>query len=231
MRGRYVQNAQRRLTIARGRLKGGVAGAGGGRGRGGLGGRSPMPWDSTAQREKAELGNQAADTRAALEEKYKRAQSELGFGSGADNPYSASAENKQQLGSNQRGITNASGSQLYAGSTVNAQSQARSAYDKTQKGLEDSYAEAQAAHTGGLAKTARDEQLGVAGIKEGALDRRAASTPKPLGVGAGPLGRAARGRVGGVSERQNIRRPGQARQLNTQARKLNARINRGRGRI
>jgi len=194
-----------------------------------------MPWDSTAQRESAELGNEAADTRAGLGAKYSAAQNELGFGSGADNPYSRSAENKEQLGNNQRGITNTAGNQLYAGSTINKQSSARSAYDKTQKGLEDSYAEAQAAYNRGVAQTGRDEQLGGARIAEGAVQRAAASEPEKLGVGgagrrAGVVARG-RGRLNGPgADGRNVRRPGQARQLNAKARAINARVNARRGR-
>lgn len=241
-RGRgFVNNAQRRVALAQARQRGrgrNVARGGRGRGKGaaGLGGPSPMPWDSTAQRESAQLGNEAADTRASLGAKYSRAQNELGFGEGASNPYSRSAENRDLLASNQRGITNTAGNQLYAGSTLNKQSAARSDYDKTQKGLEDSYAEAQGAYTRGMAQTARDEQLGQLGIKEGAIGRAAASEPAPLAVGNG--GRRAgvargRGRLpgGARGEGQNIRRPGQARVLNARARAINARVNaRNRGR-
>ena len=221
-RGRgYVDNAQRRLKLAQSR-----GGAGKGRGRGRLGGPSPMPWDSTAQRESAELGNEAADTRTGLGASYDRAQRELGFGVGADDPYSASAKNKTQLASNQRGITNTAGNQLYAGSTANKQSGARSQFDETQKGLESSFADAQSAYARGQARTTRDEQLGQAGIKEGAIGRAAASEPQPLGVGGG-RGRSARGR--GVVEGRNVRRPAAARAMNAQARAVNAR--RGRGRV
>lgn len=242
-RGRaYVGNAQRRVALARARQSG-RAGGGKARGRrpGGLGGKGlppakPMPWDSTAQRESAELGNEAADTRASLEAKYASAQNELGFGSGAENPYSRSAENKTQLGNNQRGITNTAGNQLYAGSTINKQSSARSEYDKNQKALEDSYAEAQAAHNRGVAQTGRDEQLGKARIAEGAVQRAAATEPEKLGVGGGPrrAGVVARGRGrlpgGPGADGRNVRRPGQARQLNARARAINARVNARRGR-
>lgn len=244
-RGRgYVANAQRRLAVAKARQQrggrgrvGGSRGGGGGRGRvSGLGPPAPMPWDSQAQRESGELGNEAADTRASLAAKYAAAQSELGFGSGAGNPYSKAAENKTQLDSNQRGITNTAGNQLYAGSTINKQSDARSSYDKNQKALEDSYAEAQGAYTRGAAQTGRDESLGQQAIREGAINRAAATEPEPLGVGGG--GRRAgvakprgRGRVGGPgADGRNVRRPGQARALNTRARAINARIN-GRGRV
>ncbi|HXR30812.1 MAG TPA: hypothetical protein VN752_06695, partial [Solirubrobacterales bacterium] len=164
-------------------------------------------------------------------------QRELGFGVGAGDPYSASAENKKQLGSAQRGIVNTAGTQLYAGSTVNAESSARSQYDKAQKGLEDEFAQAQAAYDRGLARSTRDEQLGALAIKEGAIGRAAASEPESLGVGGGGgrragAARSGRGRVGGPGrDGRNVRRPGQARRLNAQARGLNARINRGRGRI
>jgi len=234
-RGRgYVQNAAQRLAAAKSRLRGGGGAAGGGRrGRGRAGGPSAMPWDSQAQRESGELGNEAADTRASLAAQYAKAQSDLGFGSGASNPYSASAENKTQLTNDQRGITNASGNQLYAGSTANAQSSARGAYDKTQKGLEDTFSEAQGAYTGGLAKTGRDESLGQSAIREGAIGRAAASEPASLGVGGGRGRGRGRGRVGGPGrDGRNVRRPGQARAMNAQARAINARVNgRGRGRV
>lgn len=243
-RGRnYTANAARRLANARARQRGrgrvSVGGRGGGRGKGsGLGPAAPMPWDSQAQRESGELGNEAADTRASLAAKYAAAQNELGFGSGASNPYSKSAENKTQLESNQRGITNTAGNQLYAGSTLNKQSGARSAYDKNQKALEDSYAAAQGAYTRGVSQTGRDESLGQNAIREGAINRAAASEPEPLGVGGGGGRRKGvvrgRGRVGGPGrDGRNVRRPGQARTMNAQARAINSRVNarRGRGRV
>lgn len=235
-RGRgYVQNAQKRLALARARQKGKAprqAGRGRGNGGGGLGGPSPMPYDSQAQRESSTLQNEAADTRASLAARYQGAQNELGFGAGADNPYSQTAENKTNLANNQRGITNTAGNQLYAGSTLNKQSAARGEYDKTEKGLEDSYAEAQAAYNRGVAKTGRDEQLGLTQIREGAVNRAAASEPAPLGVGGAGGRRAgvARGRGRASQEGQNVRRPNQARQLNARARAINARVNARRGR-
>lgn len=231
-RGRgYVNRAQRRFNRAqaRARGRGGLGGrrGGRGRGRGGLGGPAPMPWDSQAQRESGALGNEAADTRASLGARFGAAQRELGFGTGKDNPYSARAGNKATYTANKRGITNTAGNQLYAGSTINKQSAARSAYDKRQKQLEDSFAEAQSAYNRGVARTSRDEALGRAAIKEGAIGRAAASAPQPLGVGRG-RGRRRRGRITGP---RNVRRPQQARQLNRRARRINARLNRGRGRI
>lgn len=193
-----------------------------------------MPWDAQAQRESAALGNEAADTRVSLAAGYDRAQRELGFGTGADNPYSHAAENKAAFDANKRGITNTAGNQLYAGSTINKQSAARSSYDKRQKQLEDSFAEAQAAYNRGIARTNRDEQLGMAAIKEGAISRAAATEPDPLGVGRG-RGRVAGRRPRRIVEARNVRRPQQARRLNARARNINARINqinrRGRGRI
>lgn len=243
-RGRvYVQRARQRVGAARQRLRaaqgsqprrGRGRAAGQRRGRG-LGPASPMPWDSTAQRESAELGNETADNRVALAASYDRAQRELGFGVGAGDPYSRSAENKDSLASSQRGITNTANNQLYAGSTLNAQSAARSAYDKQQKGLEDAFTEAQTDYSSGTAKTARDEALEREAIKEGAIGRAVAAEPEPLAVGpvgrrVGTVRRAGRGRV-----TQSVRGPGRARQLNARASRLNARArvlnNRGRGRI
>lgn len=232
-RGRnYIANANQRLVAAKARQRGRGRMAGGARGRGGLGPAAPMPWDSTAQRESAELGNEAADTRASLDAKRAAAESALGFGAGAGNPYSAAAENKNTLESNRRGITNTAGNQLYAGSTANAQSAARGSYDKQQKALEDQFSESQSAYNRGVAKTARDEQLGDAAIKEGAISRAAASEPTPLGVGTGRR-RTARGRLpsGPGVDGRNVRRPRQARVMNAQARAINSRVGAGRGRL
>jgi len=231
-RGRgFTNRAQRRYNRAQARARGRGRGKAGGRGRGGLGGPAPMPWDSQAQRESGALGNEASDTRASLGAGFSRAQNELGFGAGKDNPYSASAENKSLYTANKRGITNTAGNQLYAGSTINKQSAARGNYDKRQKQLEDSFAEAQSAYNRGVARTSRDEALGRAAIKEGAIGRAAASEPQPLGVGGGRRRGRGRGRISGP---RNVRRPQQARRLNARARNINARLNRrnrGRGRI
>jgi hypothetical protein len=221
-RGRgYLENSQRRLAVQRARMKSGAARK---RGRG-KSGKAAMPWDSQAQRESAGLGADSADARASTKAGYDRAQSELGFGSGASNPYGAVAENAKSLEDNRRGVTNTANNQLYAGSTLNAQSQVRSSYDKTQKEIDDQIASAQGDYTGGIGRIARDEQLGQAGIKEGALERAAASAPAPLGVGR-PGGR---GRLNGPKEGRNVRRPAAARAANAKARAINARLGGGRG--
>ena len=180
-----------------------------------------MPWDAQAQREATGLRNEAGDTSATLAARYNRAQQELGFGAGASNPYSQAAQLQKGFEANKRGITNTAGANLYAGSTVNAQSAARSQYDTGQKKLEDSYAEAQSAYNRGQARTQRDLAQGEAQIKEGAIGRAVASEPQPLAVG--------RGRRAGppiIRERRNVRRPRQARQFNAQARAINRRVNR-----
>lgn len=194
-RGRYPQNERARAR-----------GAGRRRGRG-RGGRSPLPFDSRAARESAELGNEASDTRASLLEQYSRAQRELGFGSGSS-PYGATTLNREKLANQQRGIANTAGNSLYAGSTINARRQAVSDYDRRQKEIDDDIAEAQNAYTRGQAQTGRDEALGNTGIKEGAIERAAASEPQPLAPG-----RRRRGRGRAVGAPVNNRR------------------NRGRGRV
>ena len=208
------------------------------RGRG-LRGRkpSPLPFDSQAQRESGELGNEAADTLANLAAAYNRAQSQLGFGIGADSPYAASALNRDQLTTAQRGAVNGSGRQLYAGSTLNKLSAARGRYDRNQKQIEDEIAEAQSSFNQGTTQTQRDELLGRASIKAGAIERAAAQGPQPLGVGLGrgrgrgvsaPVARG-RGRVP-ASQVQSAR-PGQLKALKEQAQRANAQIRaRARGR-
>lgn len=169
-----------------------------------------MPFDSRAQRESSELGNEAADTRANLAAKFQAAQNDLGFGTGADNPYSRSAENREQLADERRRITNTAGNQLYAGSTLNRQSEARGEYDKAQKALEQGFAEDQADYNRGVAQTGRDEEMGLAQIREGAVDRAAAAEPAPLGVGSRRRPRG-RGRVGGRAPVGNRRNRGRGR--------------------
>lgn len=169
-----------------------------------------MPFDAQAQRESAELGAEGADTRAALAASYANAQSKLGFGAGATNPYGATEENKTQLENAQRGVANTAGNSLYAGSTLNAQSQARRAYDKAQTRTAEEINTAQNENTGGVTATTRDVALGEAGIKEGSIKRAEATEPAPLGVGRGRgrgrvrkaptsrrrvVGRGARGRI------------------------------------
>lgn len=217
----YVQNAQRRLAVQRSRMQARATAKATGRGKS----KSTMPTDSQAQREEAGLGAESADARATIKANYDAAQSQLGFGSGADNPYGATGENKKALTVGTRGVGTTAGNSLYSGSTLNAQSQVRGAYDKTQAGINEDVASAQNDYTGGLARNARDEALGKAGIKEGALDRAAASEPAPLGVG-----RTGRGRLNGPKEGTNVRRPAAARAANTRARAINTRLSGGRGR-
>jgi hypothetical protein len=152
-------------------------------------GRAPLPFDAQAQYESAKLGNEAGDTRAALASDYAKAQSDLGFGLGADNPYGAEAENRRRLTADRRGILNTAGNQLYSGSTANARSQAASRYDRREKAIQNEIGEAANAYTGGTAQVGREEQTGQLGIRAGAIERKAATPPQPLAVGR------ARGRV------------------------------------
>jgi len=157
-----------------------------------------LPWDSTAQRESAELGNEAGDTRASLTTGFQRTQEDLGLGEGASNPYSHAAQLARERDSNQRGITNTAGSNLYSGSTVNAQRQATSQYDESRKGLESEYDRAKTDYESGVGKTSRDYQQGIAAIKEGAINRALASEPQPLAPGGG----------GGARRAGRVARPG-----------------------
>lgn len=192
-RGRFAQNAQRRRGQAQARPPA--------RGRAGRG-RAPMPWDSRAQRESAELGNEAGDVRATLLGRYNRAQSELGFGIGADDPYSAVAENRNRLEVDRRRILNTAGNQLYSGSTLSAQSAARADYDRRQKGIDSAIAEEQSAYNRGQAQTSRDEALGGTAIKEGAINRAVAAEPQPLAAGRRGRGRINRGPVRRTNRRR-----------------------------
>jgi len=154
-----------------------------------------MPWDSQAERENAELGNEAGDTRTQLASDYQRSQEELGFGAGADTPYSQAALLKDRREATRRGIMSTVGNQLYAGSTVNAQRGTQRQYDIGYQQLQDSLARDQAAYNTGVGRIQRDEQLGLGGIKEGALNRAVASEPQPLavpGAGRGVRGRSRR---------------------------------------
>lgn len=157
--------------------------------------KAAAPFDARALRESAGLTAEGADQRAALQAAYNKAQSRLGLGTGAANPYGASAENKENLTNVTRGILNTAGNSLYSGSTLNATRAARSTYDKAQKRIEDEYAEAQNRYTGGVAGTARDEAIGQAGIKGEAIERAAATEPAPLAPGGRRRSRTGRGRL------------------------------------
>lgn len=161
-------------------------GANRGRGRGAA---SPMPIDSRASREAAELGNEASDTRVGLAAKYDRAQRKIGFGAGEGDPYTLKADNSQNLDSANRGIGTTAGNSLYSGATLNARSAARSNYDRNQKSIEESQAEAESDYATGNARTTRDEQTLGAGIKEGSIERRIATEPAPLAAGEKRRGR------------------------------------------
>lgn len=174
------------------------------------------PFDARALRESATLTGEGADERARLQAAYDKAQSQLGLGSGASSPYGAAAENKSNLENAERGIKTTAGNNLYSGATLNAARQARSTYDKTQKRIENEFAEAQNRYTGGIAATARDEATGQAGIKGEAIERAAATEPAPLAVGNRRPRRGGRGRLGAGSNVRGSRRPER---------------NRGRGRI
>lgn len=174
--------------------------------------KAAAPFDARALRESAGLTAEGADQRAALQAAYAKAQSQLGLGAGASNPYGASAENRENLENGTRAVKTTAGNSLYSGATLNAARQVRSSYDKTQKRIEDEYAGAQNDYTGGVAATARDEAIGQTGIKGEAIERAAATEPAPLAPG---------GRRGARTRGRGRVRPGS---------NINAR-NRGRGRV
>lgn len=144
---------------------------------------TPLPWDSAAQRESSELGNQAADTRASLANRFQRQQEEIGLGEASDNPYSHAAQLARERDNAQRAVTTTAGSNLYAGSTVNAQRQVLGQYDEGLKRLEGSYDQAKADYEGGTQRTQRDYQQGLAAIREGALRRFLQTEPTPIAPG------------------------------------------------
>jgi hypothetical protein len=166
-----------------------------------------LPFDAQAQREASMLGNEGADARATLASDYALAQNKFGFGTGTDNPYSEQAENRRVYAADRRGVLNTAGNSLYSGSTLNKVSEARGRYDRNQKAINEQIARAQSDYTGGVAKTARDEALGMAGIKGGAIERAAAAEPAPLAPGGGRRrGRGRRPQVGAVKPQTNRRR-------------------------
>lgn len=193
------------MRRGRGQHRGRKQGARRGRGRGAP---SPIPIDARAAREAAELGNASSDNRVGLAANYDRAQRKLGFGVGAGDPYSLTAENKTDLANRQRGIGTTAGNQLYSGATLNARSAARSTYDKNQKDLEEREAEARSDYATGSAQTTRDEQTGAAGIKQESVERRVASEPAPQAVGSKRRGR---GRPGATPPPPPNRKKGRGR--------------------
>lgn len=144
-----------------------------------------MPIDAQAVREGARLGNEGGDTRVNLAARYDEAQQNIGFGTGAGNPYSEAAQLKAQHVANTRGIRNTAGNQLYAGSTLNKMSAERSQFDAGQKRLEDTAARATAAYNRGVARSRRDEQMGRYDIQEGAINRAVSAGPTPMAVPRG----------------------------------------------
>lgn len=146
---------------------------------------APMPFDSRAQREMAELGNEAADTRASLTSRYQQDQEEAGLGEESTNPYSHAAQLAREYEANRRAITNTAGNSLYAGSTVNAQRGASRQYDEGFNRLTAAAARSKADYEGGVGRTNRDYQQGLAAIKEGAINRALSTEPAPLAPGSG----------------------------------------------
>lgn len=199
--------ARRVARVGRGRR--GTRPTGRGRGRSGLGRPAPMPFDSTAERESGELGNEAADERAYLAARYAAAQHELGFGVGASDPYSKAAENLRGYAADRRGTLNGAGNQLYSGSTANALSEGRGRYDRNRDAIGDAATRAQNAYTSGIAQTGRQEALGNARIASGAIERAAKTEPAPLAVGRGVgRGRGRRPTPGTAPRANGVRRRG-----------------------
>lgn len=159
--------------------------------------RTPLPFDSQAERESAELGNEAADTRASLRSSFQQSQEESGLGEGASNPYSHAAQLARERDAAQR--LSGVGNRLYAGSTVNKLRYAAGHYDEGMKQLEAGQDRAQADYLRGTGQTNRDYQLGISKIKEGAINRALATEPAPLAPGRrrAPARRTARRSIQG----------------------------------
>lgn len=169
-----------------------------------------MPLDGQAIQESALLGENAADTRAAIAARYAAAQNNLGFGTGVGNPYSKSAENQRTFAASSRAVPNTAGAQLYSGSTLNAMSEARARYDRNQKAIEAAEGEEENAFNTGNAETAREEALGKTSIAENAIDRAAKSEPALLAVpGSRRAKRTGRGR--GLRAGRNVNARGRGR--------------------
>jgi hypothetical protein len=176
-----------------------------GRGRGGLNAPPPAPWDARAEREATETGLEHEEAGTDLAAKRRSEQEQSGLGpAGADNPYSDAAMLKRQREAGSRGQLNTAGNQLYAGSTLNAQDQIASTYDQGFNALTAADAAGQAAYERGKNTANKGYELGLAKIREGALDRVLQSEPAPLAVGPG----------GGRGGRRVVRRSAPSRSPN-----------------
>jgi hypothetical protein len=145
--------------------------------------KTVSPWDSQAERESSEAGFERAATGANLTAARNAEEEQSGLGAGADNPYSDAAMLKRQREANSRGQLNTAGNSLYSGSTLNAQREISSAYDRSYNALTTKDALQAAAFQRGTDETNREYELGLDKIKEGALNRALESEPAPLAVG------------------------------------------------
>jgi hypothetical protein len=155
--------------------------------RGKIPGTSPLPWDSTAERNSGSLLRERNDAVTGGAADWQGQQEELGLGAGAGNPYSKMATLGNQRDIGNRAVRNSAGNQLYAGSTVNASRGVASAYDRGRQSIEAAFARGQAAYEQRKREAETGYESGLGELQEGALNRAIAQTPQ-----AAPLGRRKR---------------------------------------
>jgi hypothetical protein len=151
-----------------------------------------LPWDARAEQEAQEAKTGYENTEAELAGNWTAREGYYGFGAnGADNPYSQAALLATHHEWNERGRSNASGLQTFAGSNVNAERQEVGRYTTSYGQLLQAYEDEKAAKE-------RDEEAakrsyeGVAGeggtAQLGALQRAGETEPQPVAAPVSPDG-------------------------------------------
>jgi hypothetical protein len=174
-----------------------------------------MPWDAQAQQEVGEATNNYNDTIAELGANWAGRETYYGFGeNGANNPYSQAALLAKHHEWNERGRSNASGLQAFAGSNVNAERQEVGRYTTSYGQLLQAY-EAEKAANDAKKERALHEYQDVVGVEGkggsaqlGAIQRAQETEPEPVAPPEGGGGGGDKPGLGGDPAHPNAYRAG-----------------------
>lgn len=142
-----------------------------------------MPWDAQAQQESGEALTAETNTIAELGANWAGRETYYGFGdNGANNPYSQAALLATHHEWNERGRSNSSGLQAFAGSNVNAEREEQGRYTTSYGQLLQAYQAEKAAETAKEERAKQELNDAESAAQLGAIQRAQESEPEPAAV-------------------------------------------------
>lgn len=145
-----------------------------------------MPWDARAQQEFGAAQTKYNDTIAELQGNWATREQFYGFGAnGANNPYSQASLLAKHHEWNERGRSNASGLQAFAGSNVNAEREEVGRYTTSYEQLLQAYEAEKAQNQRKEEQAKHEEEEGEENAQLGAIERAQQTEPEPVAAPGG----------------------------------------------